>query len=147
MEGELIFLGFIMLVGQIILMQMWQNGWFKKENFKIQKSIVMAENKLKLRKLEREMGLAPDKTLAAPVKEERGTLDKLGGIVELLQGLDGDTLKGLAERFLGDSEDAAPQGTVDRLIDFAEKNPEIATEFLKQVIPKTDSTARVIYED
>jgi hypothetical protein len=127
MEGELIFLGFLMLIGQIILMQMWQNGWFKKENFKIQKSLVMAENKLKMRKLEREMGLQPSKKI---VQEEKtgGTMDMISSLLPLLKDLDPDQLGELVEHFIGDGERAeagAAGDPISMLMGYAKRNPEM----------------------
>jgi len=130
MEGELIFLGFIMLIGQIILMQMWQNGWFKKENFKIQKSVLMAENKIKMRKLERELGLTPGKT----PKEKKGTFDTIKDLAPLLKNLDGDQIGALIEKFTGGpaSELEGGEGDIeDMLMDYAVENPEVVKKFLE----------------
>lgn len=101
MEGELIYLGFIMLIGQIILMQMWMANWFKKENFKIQKYNVMATNRLNLKKLEKDLGLKPSKAM----KEEKSTVENIGSWVSLLKGLDPEQIKGLADKFLGGGEE------------------------------------------
>jgi len=80
MEGELIFLGFIMLIGQIILLQMWNANWFKKENFKMQRDTVKAENRIKLKKMERELGLTKGKSASSEIKDENSILDLLKGI-------------------------------------------------------------------
>ena len=132
MEGELIFLGFLMLIGQIILMQMWQNGWFKKENFKIQKSLVMAENKLKMRKLEREMGLTPSKKIV-PEESSTSTLGTISSLLPLLKGLDPDQLGDLVDRFVGgEREEGAPTGDpLNMLVDYATRNPEMLEGLLK----------------
>lgn len=136
MEGELIFLGFIMLIGQIILLQMWNNNWFKKENFKIQKSNVMAENKLKLRKLEKEMGLKPTK---GGKTEEKSTLNKLGGLAELLpllKMLDEDQLSGLVDRFIGGTDtgdEEQDEGLVDTLMGYAEEHPDVVKGLLEGI--------------
>lgn len=133
MEGELIFLGFLMLIGQIILMQMWQNGWFKKENFKIQKSLVMAENKLKMRKLEREMGLTPSKKIVP--EEQPSTLNTISSLLPLLKGLDPDQLGDLVDRFVsgsGESEDSGVRGDpLNMLMDYASRNPEMIEGLIK----------------
>jgi len=131
MEGELIFLGFLMLIGQIILMQMWQNGWFKKENFKIQKSLVMAENKLKMRKLEKEMGLKPS-TKIVP-EEQTSTLGTISTLLPLLKNLDPDQLGDLVDRFVGGEreEGAATGDPLNMLIDYATRNPEMLEGLLK----------------
>lgn len=127
MEGELIFLGFLMLIGQIILMQMWQNGWFKKENFKIQKSLVMAENKLKMRKLEKEMGLKPTKKLI-PEEKTVGALDTISSLLPLLKGLDPDQLDGIVDHFIGDGErgeEGVAGDPISMLMGYAKRNPEM----------------------
>ena len=103
MEGVLIFLGFIMLVGQIILFQMWNNSWFKKENFKLQRDTVKAENRLKLKKLEKEFGLK-GKSVASEIKNESSIMDllknldrdKITDILELLQGGETTEKEGIA---------------------------------------------------
>jgi len=140
MEGELIFLGFLMLIGQIILMQMWQNGWFKKENFKIQKSLVMAENKLKMRKIEREMGLTPSKKIVP--EEQPSTLSSISSLLPLLKGLDPDQLGDLVDRFVGgESEEAAAGGNpLNMLMDYASRNPEMVEGLIKGLGAKSEQT-------
>lgn len=104
MDGEIVVLGFMMLIGQIILMQMWQNNWFKKENFKISKSNVMAQNKLTIRKMEKDMGLTKGKL----PKEDATVADKFSGLTALLpalKDLDPEQIKGLADKFLGGGDD------------------------------------------
>lgn len=101
MEGEFILLGIIMLIGQIILYQMYQSGWFKKENFKIQKQDMIGEMRLRHKKLAKDLGLQPSK---AP-KEEKSVVENVGGWVSLLKGLDPDQIKALADKFLGGGED------------------------------------------
>lgn len=127
MEGELIFLGFLMLIGQIILMQMWQNGWFKKENFKIQKSLVMAENKLKMRKLEKEMGLTPSKKIIPA--EQPSTIETISGLLPLLKSLDPDKLGELVDHFIGEGdmgpESAAAGDPISMVMSYAKRNPEM----------------------
>lgn len=137
MEGELIFLGFIMLIGQIILLQMWNNNWFKKENFKIQKSNVLAENKLKLRKLEKEMGLNPTK---GGKTEEKSALNKLGGLADLLpllKVLDEDQLSALVDRFIGsggeETEYDEEEGLVGTLMGYAEEHPDVVKGLLEGI--------------
>jgi len=129
MEGELIALGFIMLIGQIILLQMWNANWFKKENFKLQRDTVKAENKLKLKKLEKELGLTAG---SSAVKEETSTMDKLGGVLNLVKGLEPEQISALADRFLNPEEREA-ESPIDGLLEFAEKNPDIVTNFLSGI--------------
>lgn len=134
MEGELIFMAFVMLIGQIIMLQMWNNNWFKKENFKMEKSNVMAQNKLNLRKLEREMGLSKSKEIVE--KEPPGIMSTIGDLAPLLKNLDGDQIAALADKFIGGSEEPLTEesgGVSDLLMDFAAKNPEIVKGFLEGV--------------
>jgi hypothetical protein len=94
MEGELIFLGFIMLIGQIILLQLWNRNWFKKETFKLQRDTVKAENRIKLKKMEKELGITKGKSASNEIKNENSIMDllsnldkdKIVDILELLQG-------------------------------------------------------------
>jgi len=51
----------ISLAGMVLLFALNNSTWFKKENFKIQKKIVMDENRIKLKKLEKEMGIVGGK--------------------------------------------------------------------------------------
>lgn len=132
MEGELIYLGFMMMMGQIIMLLLWQRGWFKKENFKIEIATIKATNKLNLRKLERDMGLTPSKKIMAT--EQPTLLQQFSQWAPLLTSLDGEQIKGLADRFLGTGEVEEGGGTdIDRLLNFAAANPEMAESFMQGI--------------
>lgn len=137
MEGELIFLGFIMLIGQIILLQMWNNNWFKKENFKIQKANVIAENRLKLKKLEKELGVTIGKT----PKEPATLVEKIGGITDLLTTLEPDQVKALANKFLtrGDEEEYDEEEDEDLIGTLMKNVPEEAIKGFLEGIGKGGS--------
>lgn len=143
MEGELIFVGFMMLIGQIILMQMWNSNWFKRENFKMQKKNVMDENRIKMRKLEKDMGLTHKKTAEEPT----------GGLLDQLKNLDMDKIKMLLS-YVGKGEsDEGEGGLVGMLEELVTSNPQIVEQFLKglgqnkgeQGLP--DHMKGVIYEE
>lgn len=136
MEGELIFVGFIMLIGQIILMQMWQNGWFKKENFKIKKANLMAENKIKMRKLERELGLTP----GIEPKEKKGAFDTIKDLAPLLKNLNGEQIGALIEKFTGGTEEEEEGDVESMLMDYAVKNPDVVKEFLAGLTEGKETT-------
>ncbi len=126
MEGELIFLGFIMLIGQIILLQMWNNNWFKKENFKIEKSNVLAKNKLSLRKLEQEMGLTKSKTIVPA--ETPSTIETISGLLPLLKSVDPERIGDLIDHFIGEGESvegAAAGDPISMVMSYAKRNPEM----------------------
>jgi len=126
--NEFIIVAIIMLIGQVILMWMWQQNWFKKENFKIQKSNLMAQNKLQIRKMEKELGLTNVKSVVAP--PEPPPLGGIGQLLPLLKGLDGEQLSGLIDKFVPSSEERSG-GAIDTLLGFAEENPEMVQGLLK----------------
>jgi len=123
MEGELIFLGFIMLIGQIILMQMWNRNWFKKENFKLQRDTVKAENRMKIKKLEKELGLTKGKSASAEIKNDTGVMD-------LLKNLDNDKIAGILELLQSGESPEGETGIVDIINKLP---PEVIEGFLKGV--------------
>ncbi len=101
MEGELIFLGFIMLIGQVILLEMYQHNWFKKETFKFKQKFDTKQMNLQFKKLERELGFQPSRE----TKEPATMIEKIGGIADILKNADPDTLKELANKFLTRDEE------------------------------------------
>jgi len=134
MEGELIFLGFIMLIGQIILLQMWNANWFKKENFKMQRDTIKAENRIKLKKMEKELGLK-GQSASTEIKNETNIMD-------LLKNLDRDKIADILEMLQGGENE--PEG--DTLTDIINKlPPEVIQNFLKgvNVGKKEDFTSQV----
>lgn len=125
------------IVGAIITTQLWQMNWFKRENFKMQKTNIMAENRIKLKQLERELGLTKIKNPMPPESKP----DMLGSLAPLLSKLDGDQLAGLAERFLpAQGEDVEEGGIGGMLLNFAQENPEMVEGLLKGVSGKLKDT-------
>ena len=138
MEGELIYVAIIMQVGTLITILLWSNlslsKYFKKENFKIDKSNVMAQNKLQLRKLEREMGLSKSKDIV-PTTETPNTLSTLTSLAPLLAKLEPDQIMSLADRFLGGGEAPAEGGSgLGGILDSIP--PELIDGFLKGLANK-----------
>ena len=121
--GEAIIIGSIInLIGMIIFMHFRDNAWFKKENFKMQKSMVMSENKLKLKKLGRELGVDVGKSVPAQL-----------GLLEQLKGLDLDKVQGLLS-MVQKPDDYAPEPDLKgQLLDFANNNPEMVQNFLSGI--------------
>jgi hypothetical protein len=120
MEGELIFLGFIMLIGQVILFQMWNSSWFKKENFKLQRDTVKAENRIKIKKMEKELGLS-GKSASREIKNESNLLD-------LLKNLDKDKVSDILGMLQGGEEAEEGGGGLSEIID--NLPPEVINSFL-----------------
>ena len=129
MGEELIVVSIISMIGMIIITQLWQMNWFKRENFKITKTSVMAENRVRLKKLERDLGL---KNTPEP-KEPGSNMDLIKNLLPVLKNLDGDQIMQLSERFLGGSEAVAEGGgdVIDMLGDVVTNNPELVQSFLK----------------
>jgi hypothetical protein len=120
MDGELIVVSIISLIGTIIIASMFNANWFKRENFKLQKQNILAENRVKYKKLEREMGLntrpaAPDLSQLLPLASQ---FLKSGG--------------GAAEEILEE-----PDGITGALLDYATSHPEIIQSLAKGFLDKT----------
>ena len=118
---------FISLIGFLIFQERSVKNYFRKENFKIQKSNVMAQNKLNLKKLEREMGLTGKSVTPAEKPTGSGTV---AGLIPLLKDLDPDTIKTLIDLLGVSNEGESEGGLMDILTNFAEENPELVKGFL-----------------
>lgn len=115
MEGELIIVSIISLAGAIMISTLYNRNWFKRENFKIN----IAAEKLKLKKLAKDLDIAPVKT---------GT-DK--GIIELLSNLDKDKIANILDMLQGGSDtEVENEGIENVLLDFASKNPELVKNLI-----------------
>jgi len=131
MEGELIFVAIIMQVGTILTIFFWSNlslsKYFKKENFKTNLTNIRAENKIKLKKLERELGLTISKNENPEPPSTIGQLSQLSHLLPLLKNLDGDQIGALVDKFLGGEEllPAESGGILDQI------PPELIESFLK----------------
>jgi hypothetical protein len=117
MEGELIVMSFISLIGTVIILQLRDRAYFKKQNFKLQLDTVKAENRLKLKKLEREMGIT-----SGSKKTEGGSGEGIAALLPLLKNLDPEQLTGLL--------DMLPGSAGGDLGSWIQDNPEIIKTFL-----------------
>jgi len=98
----------ISLAGMMLFFIINNNNWFKRENFKIQKSSVMAENRIKLKKLEKDLGIKAGK---APTTEN--------SVMDLLKGIDQDKIKNILGYLQGGDDlidDDEPQNDLEALI-------------------------------
>lgn len=137
-EYEFVIVAIISTVGMMITVQLWQLNWFKRENFKIKKKNIEGENRLKLKKLEKELGLQPSKE----PREERSKFDTLSDLLPVLSKLDADQLGVLIDKFAGGGEYDLPEtegGLLDMLGDFADKNPEAVKSFIEGLSGKKTS--------
>jgi len=147
-DTGLIVMSFISLAGMVVLFMLNTSTWFKKENFKIQKKAVMDENRIKIKKIEREMGLTG---ATKPYRETQTALETGGNLLDVLKNLNGDQIQNLADKFLKPEDEAEydqPKSTMDSLLDFATQNPEIAQGILQGVTggKKGENSESLIYE-
>lgn len=54
------------IVGSILITQLWQMNYFKRENFKFGQQMKRKEYSINFKKLERDLGIAQGKELTAP---------------------------------------------------------------------------------
>ena len=130
-DTGLIVCSIISLMGMMLFFIINNSNWFKRQQWKLDASVIKAQNKLKLKKLEKDLGV---NTKASP-KEALLTESPLGGLGQLaplLKNLDGDTLKSLADTFLPE-QDQEPEGISGALLNFAEENPEIVNGILQGI--------------
>jgi len=103
--GTSIIIGsFISLIGMIIILERNTVNWFKKENWKMQKTNIMNENRIKLRKMEKELGLTK-----TPIKTESS----------IPSGLIGE----LVNTYLQNQSESGGGGLQDIIGGFIENNP------------------------
>lgn len=63
------------IVGSILITQMWQMNYFKRENFKFGQQMKRKEYSINFKKLERDLGVAQSKELA-------GSSDGIEGLIQ-----------------------------------------------------------------
>ena len=126
MGTAMIVSGLFMMAGMFLFQSQSLRNYFKKENFKLQVSNIKAENRLKLKKLEREMGITTSKA-----KTETSEPSGLASILKpIISNLEPEQLAGLAEHFLPEGGGGGG-GLQDMLMDFAAENPEMVQGFLE----------------
>jgi len=97
------------IVGSILVTQLWQMNWIKRETFKMQKTNVMAQNRIKLKKLEKELGLS---------KSKEPNLD----------------LSKLLDQISGDQESGIPDSIEGLISHFAENNPDLVANLAQKYL-------------
>ena len=116
------------IAGSILITQMWQMNYFKRENFKFNLSQQKRADGIKFRKLERELGIKKG-------KEQDNTTDT--NLIELLSNLDLDKIKGLTGLIQKNDDyeepDEGEDDIINNILDYAKNNPEVANQFLKQL--------------
>jgi len=131
MEGELVIVSIISGIFGIFGLLILNLMWFKKEMFRVKKAQMLAENKLRMKKLERELlGTGAQNT----VKESQsaGGFD-LGALAPLIKNMPPEQIASIVEKFLGGNEEEGEAGGIEGLLDFARNNPEIVDGILKGI--------------
>ena len=148
MDGELIIVTIISGLFGIFGLLLLNNNWFKKENFRVSRDLQKAENKLKLKKLEKELGLNLKPETMAPKIPDRSNIDLLGSIAPaLIEKLPPEIIADLTERFLGQYIDtgetgAAPEGIAGMIGNFVNENPELIKGLLEGLKSRSETSEK-----
>lgn len=120
MDGEFIIVALISTMGGLFGLYLVNQNWFKRQEIKYRYQMKRAKLSQKMK---------------VPVKEEKSTMETIGGILPLLKGLDGDQIGALADRFLGGGEELPiePEGLLGLLDNIP---PELIQSFLKGLAKK-----------
>jgi len=99
------------IAGSIIITQMWQLNWFKRENFKMQKANIMKENRIKYKKLERELGLSQGRSAT----DNKVDLSQLVSMISPQEDEDTETggIEGLIGNFVNNNPELV-QGLINK---------------------------------
>lgn len=115
------------IAGSILVSQMWQLNWFKRENFKYKQSIDRKENSLRFRKLEKDLKLKESGPI--PPREK--------GLLESLQGLDPAIIQRFLTPLQKDNEeyDEGPEyeekpDITTTILEMAKDNPDLVKKFI-----------------
>jgi len=131
------------IIGAIITTQLWQMNWFKRENFKLHKSNILAENRIKIKKLEKDLGISKGRSKSEPTENK--------GLLESLAGLDLDKIQGLLSLIQKDEDIAEPtagSALMNGIMEFAKNNPEAVQQFLGKIKPDdTDSENSTLFDN
>jgi len=118
------------IAGSILVSQMWQMNWFKRENFKDKQAINRKENSIRFKKMEKDLGLRVGRSLTHD--EARSPLDWL----ETIKKLDPNMIHSFVDAISGqkteyEGEDPESEGgLIEKALGFAKSNPELAQNFL-----------------
>jgi len=118
------------IAGSILVSQMWQMNWFKRENFKHSMAINRKENSIRFRKMERDLGLTAGKPMTRT--EARSPMEWLETIKKLDPNMIHsfvDSISGQKTEYEGEDPESE-EGLIEKALGFAKSNPELAQNFL-----------------
>ena len=84
-DSTLIFLGIMMLMGQIIIIYLVQSGSMKKLMFRYNLDTMKEEQKIRFTQLRKDLKLKNNPRVYS--KDTGGTFGNIGGLLKILQGL------------------------------------------------------------
>lgn len=135
MDEAFIIVSLITTVGMICTVQLLQHNWFKKENFKFGLDTQKKKYDIQFKKMRRDLGLD---TKGPPYRAPGPTspMETIGGVLNLIKGLDQDKLNAISGLLgQGSEQEEREPGMAENLITTALENPKIVSgiqNFLKQ---------------
>lgn len=119
----------ISTIGGLFGVWLINQNWYKRQEFKY-------KYLLKRQRLSAKGKIAPHQ-----IPEEKSALGTLSSLIPLLKNLDADQLGALVEKFTGEGPEPEGESSIDMLMGFAEKNPEIVQGLIEGLTKgKTDQT-------
>ena len=127
---------FVSLCGIIIVIELNNRNWFKRKNFLLGQQV----EKIKLKKLERDLNIKPTKT----------TDEKT--LLESVKGLDIDKIKNLLNIVQNDEDESETDNSLTSVItNLIENNPELvekyAPELIKRFMPNNEQNEYIAPEN
>jgi len=125
------------IVGSILVSQMWQMNWFKRENFKFKQSMDRKENSIRFRRLERDLKLKEAPT-PQEIPQEKSFIDTIKNIdPEMIKTLAGAFQKDDRDQYeyADDYKDEKPDLT-EIIADVAKSNPELVNKLVDKITKK-----------
>ena len=120
------------IAGSILVSQMWQMNWFKREDFKYKMAINRKENSIRFKKMERDLGLKTGRSI--PATDSKTPMDW----IETIKKLDPNVMHSFVDSISGqkqeytEGEDPEDEGgLIQKALGFAKQNPELAQNFLE----------------
>lgn len=106
------------------------HNWFKKETFKLDIFNQKKEYNLRLKKLERDLGLTKTKT-SHPPTETAPAPDTLSSLLSIAKGLNPEQLTSVLEMIKGAAADGDLPEKAEGLMGIIDEHPELVEAFLK----------------
>jgi len=126
------------LIGSIIVTQLYQLGWFKKERFKQKIKHENAEYRIRLKKLERDLKLKPSKKEDLMGDSPTSPLSSIASLAPILNKLDSDQIGDLINLATNYNEDRDLGENDGGALGFLNNLPPEAIEvFLNKLTNKT----------